>query len=174
MRLYALWLTGKGGELAGSREDYRGRYPTGQERSAKASELAGRAVQARLVAVFEKRKDMREYYDQLQGDSQFLAKEMVRQRIVKNFEARDQGLDMALAEKDHKSIEHYTRPAFEHGMPKKSEGERQAPRVVINLLGASEERKKMWLGAVSDKEEMDDVDFEVIENQKLLGDGEDD
>ena len=174
MRLYALWLTGKGGELSGTREDYRGRYPTGLERAKQASELSGRPVQARLVAVFEKRKDLREYFELLQGDSAFLAKELVRQRITKNFEARDQGLDMALQASDHKSIEHYTRVFVEHGMPKKADGEKQQTRVTINLIGASEERKNLWLKGVTEPEEPDEIEYEIVENPKQLTDGEDD
>jgi hypothetical protein len=40
---------------------------------------------------------------------------------------------------------------------------------VINLIGASEERKKLWL-----EDTIDEVEFEVIENDKLLTDGDDD
>jgi hypothetical protein len=173
MRLYALWLTGRGGELSGTKEEYRGRFPTSDERSGRATELAGRPVLPQLVALLEKRKDFKEYFELLQADSTFLAKELVRQRIPKNFEARDRGLDLALRAEDHKSIEHYTRVFVEHGMPKKVEGEQQATRYTINLFGATPEQKKMLLSGITEPEEPDEVEFEVIESEKI-DNGEDD
>jgi hypothetical protein len=171
--LYAQWLTGQGGELSGSKGEYRGRYPVATERARVASELAGRPVQVQLVALLEKRADFREYYGRLQGDPQFLAKELAGQRVTKNFEARDKALEGALVKEDFRAVETITRPYIEHGMPKKVESDRSPARVVINLIGASEEQKKLVLSALTE-EEPEAIDYEIIENQKLLTDGDDD
>jgi hypothetical protein len=72
--------------------------------------------------------------------------------------------------KDIKALEHYTRVFVERGIGKKVEHDKdRSPRIVINLIGASEERKKLWL-----EDTIDEVEFEVIENDKLLTDGDDD
>jgi hypothetical protein len=132
-----------------------GGSPLSAERVAKASELAGRPVQAQLVTIMEKRKDLRDYFEQVNADSQFHAKELARLAVAKNFEARAQGLDWAVEQKDHKVIEHYTRPFVDHGIGKKADGEKPVQKIVINLLGMPAEQKKMLLKAASGQEDDD-------------------
>jgi hypothetical protein len=59
----------------------------------------------------------------------------------------------------------------ERGIGKKVEHDKdRSPRIVINLIGASEERKKLWL-----EDTIDEIDYEIIpKDQNLLGDGDDD
>lgn len=182
MRLYALWLTDQGGELTGTRAEYRGRYPTGEERAAKATGLCGRPIRRQSIPVMEKREDFREYFDRLQTDSRFLAQELARQQVTKNFKAREKALQKALDEQpdgtvgenaDVRAVESFTRPYLEHAMPKqKLEKEEQAPRIVINLVGASPEQKRL-IAMTQEEMEADVIDYEIIENDKLLTDGED-
>jgi hypothetical protein len=184
MRLYGQWLAGQpGAELTGSKGDYRSRYPTSDVRAARASFFATRPVQVELVRMLEKRKDFREYFEKVRDDVDFHTKELARQQVAENFEAREAGLRKASGRKvdektgeitydvqDAKAVEHYTRVFVERGIGKKVDHEKNsAPRIVINLIGASEERKKLWL-----EDTIDEVEFEVIENPKLLTDGDDD
>ena len=59
-------------------------------------------------------------------------------------------------------------------MPKKADGEKQQTRVTINLIGASQERKNLWLKGVTEPEEPDEIEYEIVENPKQLTDGDDD
>jgi hypothetical protein len=187
MRLYVQWLVSQpGAELSGSRGSYRSRYPTAAERAARASFLAKRVVQGELVRLLERRKDVREYFEKVGSDVDYHTKELAKQEVAENFEIRRAGLHKAagrtVAEDgtvsydvaDLKAIEHYTRPFVERGIGKKVEHDQdKAPRVVINLLGAPEASKRLWLAAVSDEPE-ETLDYEVIPNEKLLTDGDDD
>ena len=181
---YTQWLAAyPGAELTGTHEDYRSRYPTGDERAARASEYSGRVVQRQLVALLEKRKDLREYFDKLRTDAVYHAKELARNQVARNFRAREMALDKALdlqpdgklgPEADVRAVETFTRPFVELAFPKKTEGDKAPQRVVINLIGMPAEQKKMLLSGVTEPEEDDTIDYEIIENEKLLTDGEDD
>jgi hypothetical protein len=185
MRAYARWLAGSPtAEMAGTKEDHRSRYPMLEVRAARASEYAGRPVQTQLITLLEKRKDLREYFEKIREDVDYHTKELAKQEVAENFEIRRAGLHKAAGRvevdgvvtydvQDLKAIEHYTRPFIERGIGKKVDHEREsAPRVVINLIGARPEDKRLVLQALAD-ETPEDVDYEVIANPKLLGDGED-
>jgi hypothetical protein len=184
MERYIQWLVGQpGAELTGSRGEYRSRHPTITVRAAKASYFATRPVQPELVRLLEKRKDVREYFEKVRSDVDFHTKELAKQQVAENFEAREAGLRAASGRtvdpvtgevsydvKDIKALEHYTRVFVERGIGKKVEHDKdRSPRIVINLIGASEERKKLWL-----EDTIDEVDYEIIENPRQITDGEDD
>ena len=174
MKQYARWLAGyPGAELTGMRPGYRARHPMGAVRAAKASFFAHRTVQEQLVRQLEKRVDVREYFEKLRADTAYHAKELARDQIARNFEAREQGLEMAVKAEDHKAVEHYTRPFVEHGFPKKERDEAGVQKVVINLFGATPEQKAMVLKAMAG-EPVEELEYEIIPNDKLLGDGSDD
>jgi hypothetical protein len=185
MDRYIQWLVGQpGAELTGTKQEYRSRHPTITVRAAKASYFATRPVQPELVRLLEKRKDVREYFEKVRTDVDFHTRELAKQQVTENFEIRQAGLHAAAGREvdpgtgevtykvvDLKAIEHYTRPFIERGIGKKVEHDKdRRPTIVINLLGASEERKKLWL-----EDEIEEIEYEVVEkDQKLLGDGDDD
>jgi hypothetical protein len=182
MRSYAQWLAGDpSAELSfPGRQGFRHRYPTNAERLAKASFYAKREVSKPALLALEYRADFREYFGKLREDGQYYAGELARDRIRKNFEYRDKALDAAAGvvvlpdgrtihgEMDLELVERYTRPYLDHGMPKKVEKEVAAPRIVIHLSGVD---PKALLAPAG---EIEDVEFEVVENPKLLEAGDDD
>jgi hypothetical protein len=173
MKQYAQWLAGEpGAELTGSRPGYRARHPMAEVRAAKASFCAHRTVQAELVRKLEKRADFREYFEKLRADTQFHSKELVNRQIPRNFELRAEGLEMAYKAGDYGQIRHYTDPFVNHAVPKqKVDRPESAPRIVIQI--GSAEAKKMIDKALSEEEEPQEVEYEVI-SQKLLEDGDED
>lgn len=168
MTRYAQWLCSHpAAEMSGNATDFRHRYPTGDERAARASEYAGRPVQRQLIVLLEKRKDLREYFEKLRSDTQVYAKELAKNQIGRNFELREKGLEMAAESGDHKAIEHYTRPFLEHAFPKKQEVGQGPQRVVINMIGMTPEQKKLLTAGVTEPEEPDEVEWEYIETEKV-------
>jgi hypothetical protein len=182
---YARWLAGHpAAELAkpageGARTNYK---PTTADRVTMATSFAHRLVDSDRLLILERRKEFRDYFDKLRSDVDFHTRELAKQEVAENFEIRRAGLHKAAGRKvgedgtvvydvvDLKAIEHYTRPFVERGIGKKVEHDKdRSPRIVINLIGASEERKKLWL-----EDTIDEVEYEVIENDKLLTDGDDD
>lgn len=143
---------------------YRGR-PYTQERTAAASRMACRKIRKEMIQELERRPDFVEMFDKFRADASYLAKRLGVQQIVTNFEAREEGLELARAGKDVKAIETYTRPFVELAFPKKVDGAEQAPRVVIHLN--SGDAKQLLLGQTqpllaSGGEEALDVEYEVI------------
>jgi hypothetical protein len=186
MRAYARWLAGHPtAEMSGTREDHRSRYPTLPVRAARASEYAGRPVQTQLVTLLEKRKDLREYFEKVRDDVDYHTRELAKQEVGENFEIRRAGLHAAAGRKvledgtvvyeveDLKAIEHYTRPYVERGIGKKVERDVPVARYTINLFGVPPEQKRLLLSGVTEPEEPDEVDYEVIETEKTE-DGDDD
>jgi hypothetical protein len=173
MTEYVQWLISQpGAELTGSKGAYRARHPLVTERAAMASKCSGRRVQVPLIPLLERRQDLRDYYERLRADTQFHSKELARGQIAENFQARAEGLQMAREAKDYSQIRHYTEPFVAHALPKmKVERQESAPRIVIQI--GSAEAKKMIDKALSEEEEPQEVEYEIIET-KLLEDGEDD
>jgi hypothetical protein len=171
---YAQWLAGHpGAELAGSADDYRNRFPKGVERSARASEYAGRPIQRQLIGLLEKRPDLRSYFERLQADLQFHAKERAQSQLAKNFEARDQALDMAVEARDYRAIGSLSDPWVQHGMPKiKADADRGAQKIVINMIGMTPEQKKLLTAGIIEPEEPDEIEWEVIETEKTAEEDE--
>jgi hypothetical protein len=183
---YAQWLVGHPtAELAkpagqGARTNYK---PTTADRVTMATKFAHRLVDADRLLLLERREEFRAYFEKVRSDVDFHTKELAKQQVAENFEAREAGLRAASGRKvdpvtgevsydvkDIKALEHYTRVFVERGIGKKVEHDKdRTPRIVINLIGASEERKKLWL-----EDTIDEVEYEVIENDKLLTDGDDD
>lgn len=181
MVAYAKWLAGEpGAELSEGREvGYRGRYPTGDERARRCTEFSGRLVHRQFIPLVERRPDFKEYFGKLRSDTQFHAKELARDTIALNFRARQKGLEKALGKKvgedgtvtyddnavDHREIERYTRPFLDHAFPKKEEHAPAVQKFTINLFGASEDQKRLLLKAVT-PEEPDEIEYEIIPNEK--------
>lgn len=171
---YCQWLaTYPGAELTGGKDDYRSRYPTGEERAAAASKFSGRMVQRQLISLLEKRSDVREYFAKLLADATFHAKERAKTDLGRNLDLREKGLDMAMEAKDHRAIETYTRPYVEAGIGKKVDHGEQAQRVVINLIGMPQEQKKLLLSGVTEPEELDEIEWEVVEREKKAEEDDD-
>lgn len=171
MESYIQWLAGEpGAELTGTDTKYRSRYPTSDERAAKASFFAKRPIQRQLIVLLERRPDIRDYFDKVRGDTQFHARELAKAQIARNFELREKGLELAYQMGDHKSVEHYTRPYVDHGMPKKVNDAPQAPRVIIQI-GSSDAQK--LIGRVLKEDAPQEIEYEVLD-VKQLGPGEED
>ena len=170
MQLYAQWLAGEpGAELAGERggEGYRARHPTNPVRASKASFFAKRVVQTELVRKLEKRADFRDYFEKLRADTAFHAKELAREQIAANFEARANGLHWAVQARDIGQIEKYTRPYVDHAFPKKVDHDRlEMPRVIIQV-GGKEAKRLIAEALADDQKAIPEVEYEVIETKRL-------
>jgi hypothetical protein len=185
MRLYVQWLVSQpGAELTKGAGSYRSRYPTAVERAARASFFAKRPVQDDLVRLLERRKDIRDYFDKVGSDVDYHTKELAKQEVAENFEIRRAGLHKAAGrvEKDGvvsydvvdlKAIEHYTRPFVERGIGKKVDHDAPVAKYTINLFGVPAEQKRLLLSGVTEPEELDEVEYEVIESEKIT-EGDDD
>jgi hypothetical protein len=189
MVLYARWLVSfHGSELARpAGEGVRGSYtPNNAARVAAATRFAHRRVDRERVTLLERRAEFRDYFEKLRSDAVFHAKELANEDLVENFEIRRAGLRKAAGRKedpetgevtyevaDVKAIEHYTRPYLELAHPKKPLPEGTVPRIVINIGSGSPEAKRLWGKVLNEKEELDEISYEVIET-KLLEDGDDD
>jgi hypothetical protein len=170
------WLTEKGGKGG-----YRG-YPTRAQRTAKASAEAKRKISGPLCQRLEQRDDFRAYFQKLREDAAFKAKQVADRDIVFNLEARGAAL-RSVANKvtmpdgterwvvdDPKIVEQMTRPYLELAYPKKGAETEKPPTIVLHL--GSGDAKKL-LGLTSEPEAVD-VEYEIIENEKLLEAGDDD
>ena len=184
MERYALWLASEPeAELARPKGEggKRGHAVPVAERIIKARAFSGRPMDKDKIRLLEQRPDVREFFEKVRTDAQFHAKELATRLIAQKFEARELGLQKALdkqidpvtgkafagPEADVKAIEHYTRPAWELAFPKKAnEGAVPPPRIIINLAGMSDERKKLWLSGITEPEEPDDVEWEIIASPK--------
>src|SRR4051812_12965200 len=114
---YCQWLAQTpGAELAGGGDGDRTPHPKSGGRGARASEYSGRRVQRQLIVFLERRPDVREYFEKLQTDLQFHAKERAQSQVAKNFEARDEALAQARAYGDYMAIGKLTDPWVHHGM----------------------------------------------------------
>jgi hypothetical protein len=188
MFLYARWLAAiPGAELSkpagnGPRGSYK---PSNAERVAAATKFAHRRVDHERVTLLERRGEFRDYHAKLLADAAFHAKELANQDIVENFEIRRAGLRKAAGRKvredgsvvyeveDAKAIEHYTRPFLELAFPKKKDGDAPVAKYTINLFGVPAEHKRLLLSGVTEPEELDEVEYEVIESEKIT-EGDDD
>lgn len=154
--------------------------PKAAERSAKANKLARRVIPMNWLTLLERRPDFVDYFEKLRADAQFLARELARQHIAKNLEVRDVALDRAsglivmpdgtksYGAMDYKAVETFTRPILEMAFPKKVDSAPQAPRVTINIGGASAETRALLARVLeTPDEEISDVEFEVIETKQL-------
>jgi hypothetical protein len=177
MLRYATWLaTHPDAELSrakrpGEKAVVRGR-PYTSERTAAASLIAKRVIHKDLVQTLERREDFIRYYTKVREDAVFLARELGKQQIARSFEARAQGPEWAMEAKDHKSVDLYTRPMLDVAFPKKHEGEQAAPRITINLVGSGSDAKALLGKVLAPAEEVQDVEWEPIETEKLLESGE--
>ena len=187
MYAYAQWLVGENGELSAEKGSYRARHPTGEVRSVKASSLAGRKVPRQHVARLEKRQDFRAYFQKLQQDAAFLAKELARQQIAANLEARAVALERASGrlkmpdgtvkylEMDIGEVRQLTAPFVELAFPKKEQAAEQRQVIVLQIGGEARKLiEEAVAGAIEGpREAVEGEDYEVIE-RKQLTDGEED
>jgi hypothetical protein len=184
MLRYAQWLLQQPeAELAIPNKGSRKRMgPTVTERVAKASLEAKRVIRARSITSLEQRPDFREYFDKCRGDVAFLLRETMKLSAHRAVEARDKALERAsgrqempdgtvmYGEMDIRAVNDLTRWVPEVAFPKKEQGAEKAPTIILHLGGQSAAK----LLGVANEPEIPDVEYEVIENQKLLTDGEDD
>ena len=165
--------------------------PTVSERTAYASRCARRKITTRMITDLEQRPDIVAYFEKLRADAQFLAREMMQRDLADNIEARREGLrqargfvkaevehtDPETGEKtvevkeifsafavDHRAIKGYTDWVPEVAFPKKGDGEAKAPRITINIgPGAAHD----LIAKALSEDEIQDVEFEVIETKQL-------
>lgn len=168
--------------------------PTVSERTAAASKFARRKITTRMITDLEQRRDIVEYFDKLRADAQFLAREMMQRDLAENIEARREGLrqargfvkaevehtDPETGEKtievkemfsafavDHRAIKGYTDWVPEVAFPKKTDDKQAAPRITINIGPGNSETKALLGKVLSEEEDIQDVEFEVIEPKQL-------
>jgi hypothetical protein len=184
MLRYAQWLIQQPeAELAIPNKGSRKRMgPRISERTAYASLTAKRKINKDYINTLEQRPDFREYFDKCRADVAFLTKELMKRSVHVAVEAREEALGRAsgrvempdgsvrYGEMDIKAVNDLTRWVPEVAFPKKDLAAEKPPTIVLHL-GDGASRK--LLGTLG-QEEPQDVEYEVIENQKLLTDGEED
>jgi hypothetical protein len=184
MLRYAQWLIQQPeAELAIANKGGRKRLgPRISERTAYASLTAKRKIGKEYINVLEQRADFREYFDKCRADVAFLTKELMKRSVHVAVEAREEALkrasgrvdmpdgSVAYIAMDVKSVNDLTRWVPEVAFPKKDATAEKPPTIVLHL-GDGASRK--LLGTLG-QEEPQDVEYEVIENQKLLEAGDDD
>jgi hypothetical protein len=184
MLRYAQWLIQQPeAELAIPNKGSRKRMgPRISERTAYASLTAKRRITKEYINVLEQRADFRDYFDKCRADVAFLTKELMKRSIHVAVEAREEALGRASGRiempdgtvqygtMDIKAVNDLTRWVPEVAFPKKDATAEKPPTIVLHL-GDGASRK--LLGTLG-QEEPQDVEYEVIENQKLLTDGEED
>lgn len=183
---YALWLAQHPeAVLSRARKPGEGQWarprPYTTERLAHANRFACRKLAPKMIQALERRPDFIALFEKCRSDAQFMARQLGQQQIIQNFEAREAGLKAALGPKDesgeykavdHKSVEHYTRPFVDLAFPKKVDGVEQAPKIVINITGGSSH--PLLVGGNPEEDDIPDVEYEVIPDQKQLTEGEND
>jgi hypothetical protein len=184
MLRYAQWLIQQPeAELAIPNKGSRKRMgPRISERTAYASLTAKRRITKEYINVLEQRADFRDYFDKCRADVAFLTKELMKRSIHVAVEAREVALERASGRilmpdgttqygtMDIKAVNDLTRWVPEVAFPKKDLAAEKPPTIVLHL-GDGASRK--LLGTLG-QEEPQDVEYEVIENQKLLEAGDDD
>jgi hypothetical protein len=175
MMAYCQWLAGYPGAELSESGKYRARLPKTIERQAKMEALCHRQLRPEYVAHFEKRPDVREYFDKLRADTSFHARELAKEQIAANFEARAEALKRAAGKTvmpdgsviygsmDIQEVRLLTAPYLEHAFPKKESGGERAPRIVIQI--GSVDALKQIQAALDD--DVVDGEFEVEELPKL-------
>jgi hypothetical protein len=183
MLRYAQWLIQQPeAELAIPNKGSRKRMgPRISERTAYASLTAKRRITKEYINVLEQRADFRDYFDKCRADVAFLTKELMKRSIHVAVEAREVALERASGRiqmpdgstqygaMDIKAVNDLTRWVPEVAFPKKDATAEKPPTIVLHL-GDGASRK--LLGTLG-QEEPQDVEYEVIENQKLLEAGDD-
>jgi hypothetical protein len=141
-RRYAIWLAQHPhAELTRAPGNgYRWRYPVNAERVAEASQLAGRRIFPYWVRILEQRRDFHRYFERLQSNPSFLAREILHPEIPKGLQARQGALVWAMRKvedgtatrRDYRTIEQLTRWVLElaYRPPKPR---RQPSPIVIHL-----------------------------------------
>lgn len=188
MMAYAQWLSQQPAAQLSIKNGHPGhrRGPPGlSERTAKASLFSKAKIPTRVIRLLERREDFVEYFNRLRSDAQFQARELMQQDLAKNIEARRMALNVALdmvpdparpgemkpgPNADPRMVESFTRWVTDVAFPKKVSEEGKATRITINIGSASEARG--LIGKVVEGEEIQDVDYEVIET-RLLESGDD-
>jgi hypothetical protein len=144
---------------------------------------AKRKISSPLLTKLEQREDFRAHFTKLREDASFLAREAMRGKITKSVEARDAALDAASGRiempdgsvkyivQDPKAVDALTRWVPELAFPKKTNEGEKPPTIVLHLGGQSAAK---LLGVGPTDEDVPDVEYEVIENEKLLEAGDED
>jgi hypothetical protein len=180
MMSYCQWLVGYPGAELSKKGVYRSRLPSGLERQAKMEALTHRSIRPEYVAHFEKRADVAEYFDKLRADAAFHARELAKDQVAANLEARAVALERAsgrvvmpdgtvkYAEMNLSEVRQLTAPYLDLAFPKVEKGGEKAPRIVIQI--GSPEAMKQIKAAL--EEDVVDGEFEVEELPKQLPAGE--
>ena len=130
MRAYGRWLLSPG-QL---------RRPTLQQRTAKASELAGFPIPKSALIALGRRPDFRAYLTVMDGNAVQRAKDEFEQSYEFYVQSHQAGLIMALAAKDHRAIANFTTPVLDRIAPKKAEAGGGKSTVVIQMNVAQVEK----------------------------------
>jgi hypothetical protein len=181
MAKYCQWLASiPGAELSGSEEEYRSRTPKSIEREAMVGKLTNRTIPRQYIRLLEQRPDVRAYFDKIRADAAFHARELAKDQVAANLEARAEALKRAsgriempdgtvqYAEMNLSEVRQLTAPYLDLAFPKVEKGGERAPRIVIQI-GSPEAMKQ--IKAVIE-EDVVDGEFEVEELPKQLPAGE--
>jgi hypothetical protein len=182
---YLQWLVSiPGAELKGTKGEFRARVPKAIEREAMMQKLTGRQIPKRYVYMLESRPDVREYFDKLRADAAFHARELAKDQVAANLEARAEALKRAsgriempdgtvqYAEMNLSEVRQLTAPYLDLAFPKVEKSGAAAPRIVIQI--GSDTAMKQIKAVLEEEEDVVDGDFEVEELPKQLPAGEED
>jgi hypothetical protein len=112
---------------------YRRRRPSNVERVAELSRILGRRIHPEWIRFLEKRADFVAYFERLQTNPRFLARELSLQKIAGSILARCAALEEAQRLGDVKAIELHTRWVVELAFRPKRTRRPRIPPVVIQI-----------------------------------------
>lgn len=180
---YAIWLVENGGTLTTPGERRMG--PTTSQRTAFAGQEAKRKMHAGLIRSLELREDFRAEFEKLRVDAIYRARQVSDRDLVFAMEARGAAL-RSVANKqrmpdgsekwvvgDPETVDKLTRPYVDVVYPKKANEAEKPPTVVIHLGGANAAKALGLTPQGLLPAEVTDVEYEVVENPKQLGAGDD-